>query len=714
MKYPKFRAQANMSVKVPGLSGGINVHDTLSTVDDNQLTAADNMWWKNAALRTRPGMRDTGDTYDVSYTDQQWVSDREVLLTSCVYQSSTRAVFSAAKMTQENGFEKIGQGGQSYYAKPVNGKAPTAFGCHAVKSGAEEVDAQSDHLYFLSSGEIIEENKSVDNPAAGAGWVAAEPYIPTVSIWGGGENGSGYANEDYNMLTGAFKCTFSPDGISALFILPQQELTHNSGETVTVKVSLLNTVTNQLEPYEFSFAPDEVVMEAGQEVYVKRNYDISQACIPGYESYSGLTNQNLYVKVNWTQGTVSVQLCFYPDSSGSSSQTYIPLPNNDAATIEITAWKTNTESLLTICGMTGCVYASGNRFFVYGNPEKPSLLHWSDVSNPLYFPENNYAYLGDHTQRITAIRQQGDLVVVFKEHELYGMTYNAADEDAYEYAMESGVSVTSISARYSAVPIHAAVGCDCPGSVRLVNNRLVWANSDGKVYMLPSVNQYNERNVRELSRNIFPLLSQHSADALKTSFSGEFGGYYVLLVENIMYLLDAQTSAFTSFNYYSKEENAQKALPWFRWTLPKADYVHLMANDTVMYLSVTADGTGRVYALDNDTDNGEPIVCSFTTKMFDFDRPDKKKAVNQMYIGIGDSPESTVDISYITEHDEYTDAWSMESFGDYDEREPGFMRVHRLTPNISRARVFGFRCDSVGAVAIGDILLKFKEQGVVR
>lgn len=707
MKFPAIRAQANLTVKVPGLSGGLNVHDTLSTVEDHQLTSANNVWWKNAALRTRPGMRDTGDTYDISYTDQQWVSDREVLLTSCVYQNSTRAVFSAAKMTQENGFEKIGQGGQSYYAKPVNGKAPTAFGCHAVKSGSEEVDAQSDYLYFLSNGEIIEENKSVDNPAAGAGWVAAEPYVPTLSI-------AEKAYEAANMLTGAFKSTFIPDGQTVFFQLPLKELTYNTGETITVSFQLVNQVSGELDEYSISIAPSDVQTRSDGTKYAGVSVDIKAENIRS-GSTDRISAASAVAWIYYETGKVNLYLLYYDTEvavDGGRVEMAFPAMSKDSITV--TAWKTVSGRREKICKMTQCTWFGNSQLFVCGSPEERNLVHWSDVRNPLYFPENNYVYVGDYSQGVTAMRQQGELLVIFQEHRMHGMTYALADDDTYAYALEAGIDATSIRVQFSLVSIHAAVGCDCPGSIRLVNNRLVWANSDGKVYMLPSVNQYNERNVREISRNIFPLLSQHSADALKASFAGEFGGYYVLLVENIMYLLDAQTSAFTSFNYYSKEENAQKALPWFRWTLPKADYVHLMANDTVMYLSVTADGSGRVYALDNDTDNGAPIACSFTTKMFDFDRPDKKKAVNQMYISIGDSPESTVDISYITEYDEYTDAWSMESFGDYDEREPGFMRVHRLTPNVSRARVFGFRCDSVGAVAIGDILLKFKEQGVVR
>jgi hypothetical protein len=232
--------------------------------------------------------------------------------------------------------------------------------------------------------------------------------------------------------------------------------------------------------------------------------------------------------------------------------------------------------------------------------------------------------------------------------------------------------------------------------------------------MLPTVNQYNERNVRTVSRNIFSLLSAHGATALKASFAGEYNGYYVLLVENKLYLLDAQTSAFTSFNYYSKEESAQKALPWFVWTLPRGDYTGIMANDTEMYFTATVDGVGRVFAVGGDTDDGAPIPCSFTTKIFDFNRPDVKKAVNQIYIAVGDTPTSETSVSYVTENGESPDPFMLQSRGDFDRQDAGYMVVHRLTPHVNRVRKFGIRFSSVGGVSVGKFMLKFKTQGVIR
>ena len=56
MKFPKINKQPSRSVTVPKLSGGINLRDAVTMVQDNQLTDSKNMWYKDNILKTRPGM----------------------------------------------------------------------------------------------------------------------------------------------------------------------------------------------------------------------------------------------------------------------------------------------------------------------------------------------------------------------------------------------------------------------------------------------------------------------------------------------------------------------------------------------------------------------------------------------------------------------------------------------------------------------------------
>ena len=53
MRIPKMPKSNQYRVSVPALNGGVNLNDAPNLVEDNQLTAVLNMWWKDEALRTR-------------------------------------------------------------------------------------------------------------------------------------------------------------------------------------------------------------------------------------------------------------------------------------------------------------------------------------------------------------------------------------------------------------------------------------------------------------------------------------------------------------------------------------------------------------------------------------------------------------------------------------------------------------------------------------
>ena len=59
MRIPKMPKSNQYRVSVPALNGGVNLNDAPNLVEDNQLTAVLNMWWKDQALRTRAGLATT-------------------------------------------------------------------------------------------------------------------------------------------------------------------------------------------------------------------------------------------------------------------------------------------------------------------------------------------------------------------------------------------------------------------------------------------------------------------------------------------------------------------------------------------------------------------------------------------------------------------------------------------------------------------------------
>ena len=106
-----------------------------------------------------------------------------------------------------------------------------------------------------------------------------------------------------------------------------------------------------------------------------------------------------------------------------------------------------------------------------------------DVDNPLYFPENNYAYVGDSSQAATAFGKQSDMLVIFHSREMYYATYVAGGDFTAQDVIDGKiVDVTAYMAKFPITQINGEIGCDCPRTVQLCNNRLAWATSDGRVY----------------------------------------------------------------------------------------------------------------------------------------------------------------------------------------------------------------------------------------
>lgn len=721
MRYKRMPVSGGGKVTVPRLSGGLNVYDAPNRVGDNQLTDGDNLWWHRGALRTRPGLvtDDTQWREIDDFTIRQRVSERELLLARFAQGEVEEApVFYAAHLSVENGHQRLGFWGEGYTIKK-EGSALSALGIRAKKN------ADTGWYYLISNGEILKEAYGAD---AEEGWTAAEPYVPTVLINGVGEeceaDAENSVNEDYNMLTRKFQCHFTTDGKSRKWKLPEGNLaTEKDGAEVDSESDGV-AIRIELDVYGV-----EGLRTIKTELKVGANGSIAPVSVPLNDGEAGNNNYSdveMVLRFDRTTGILGTELKGHASNSTSTSKEPLDggLPFVVSNNLRITAWRSREyeKDRLTICKMTRGEWfggdrsgiAGGTRYFVCGNPDEPDLLCWSGIEHPLYFPEHNRVRVGDDHQAITAMGKQGSLLVLYKEREMYAMQYTSGDDADHAFAESGGVAITSYMAIFLLTPINASVGCDCPDTVRLVNNRLVWACSDGSVYMLTATNQYSERNVRMISRNVRRLLTDCGKEALQNAQAGEYEGYYLLLVGNRVFLMNTQTSAFASFNYYDDEDAAAKAIPWFAWTLPAhLTYTGMVSGENTVRLAVTdpVRGEGTVAVLEGETDNGNPIPCRLTTKLWDFGIPDRKKSVGQIYLGIGCADLSRLQVTYVTERGRIHAPYRMQN--SLVSRE-GYLPRRRLTPNVNMVQAFGLCLTSPTAMELDEIEIKVRQQGVVR
>ncbi len=711
MRYKRMPVSGGGKVTVPHLNGGLNVYDVPARVADTQLTESDNLWWHRGALRTRPGLA-CGARFSVdTYTIRQMVDERTVLMARFADQGEGTVRFHAAQMTAEDGFGRLGAW-ENGYTFAHDGGALSAMGIRARKND------DTRWYYLLSNGDVIQEKLNEND-----GWEAVEPYIPTVLINGVGEECEADAEpsvyEDYNMLTRAFQCHFTTDGKSTTWKLPIGNLaTEEDGTVAKIELDLLGE--------------DGVLKTINKPLVRTLSGRVEELSLDLTAAEAGVAAsewENIKLIVNFTPetGILKTRLTGHDigDATGTGTQNLSGgLPFVVSNNLRITAWRSREyeKDRLTICKMTRGEWfggdrsgiAGGTRYFVCGNPDEPDLLCWSGIEHPLYFPEHNRVRVGDDHQAITAMGKQGSLLVLYKEREMYAMQYTSGDSADYTFAESGGVAITSYMAIFLLTPINASVGCDCPDTVRLVNNRLVWACSDGSVYMLTATNQYSERNVRMISRNVRRLLADCGKEALRDAQAGEYEGYYVLLVGNRVFLMNTQTSAFASFNYYDDEDAAAKAIPWFAWTLPAhLTYTGMVSGENTVRLAVTdpVRGEGTVAVLEGETDNGNPIPCRLTTKLWDFGIPDHKKSVGQIYLGVGCADLSRLQVTYVTERGRIHDPYRMQN--SLVSRE-GYLPRRRLTPNVNMVQAFGLCLTSPTAMELDEIEIKVRQQGVVR
>ncbi len=319
-------------------------------------------------------------------------------------------------------------------------------------------------------------------------------YVPTVYKFGRGDSYT-YSNlsfpvpeypESVNMLCERYKMYFTADGTSYIFTTPFSNFSKKFLTSVYCKVEIENGK-------KIGFYISEGNIDSGYTTYNDKQVRMFFDYEGGYISFDG----------------------FVPPYTGKQ--------NN----IEITFTEIRPENIYKICMMEKTAWYnagdSGARLCLAGNHLYPSLLLLSAPDNPLYFPEANQFYIGEASQKITALSKQNKSLVVFKEKELYCGVFN--------------------SNKFTVSRLHSEVGCDLPNTVALCGNRIVWANSDKKLYTLNALSDYGAVAVYCISKKINSMLALEN-------FYGAAGYYYddkyMLCLKDKIYLMDLSASLLQS------------------------------------------------------------------------------------------------------------------------------------------------------------------------
>lgn len=724
MRIPKMPKSNQYRVSVPALNGGVNLNDAPNLVEDNQLTAVLNMWWKDQALRTRAGLATTversfhiqtsgmGDslTYKV-YSPVRVYRDgkpEDYVCCSCEFETSrANHVFHFYRFNESGSATHV----SSLTFLDYEDGDPYATGMFMFAANPTE-DGIGLYAVF-NSGDIYSMNKNFELQKIDK----SEIYAPLVVVNAKGKKESetavytrnGTPFEGYNLLGGAFRTAFTTDN-DIYYLLAQDQLTANVGEVVTIQYTGENG-----EVYTWEIPP---------------------------------TSDSATITIDSKQITAWITRSYGSLSFRDDNLTPYPLPGiGQSNNLIVTAWKTDPEATKKIANMQFATWFGGDRsginggtrLFVSGNPDHPNLVHWSDINNPLYFPENNYAYIGESSQKVTGFGKQTDILVIFKEHEIYSAEYVSGNTYTAQDVIDGKVvDVTANAAVFPITPINSGIGCDCPNTIQLCNNRLIWATSDGAVYGLMAANQASERNVRKLSAMIESRLKAEDRYLLKSALSCDVDGHYMLFVWNRVYLLDYMDGVFQYYATYSDERKAQRNMSWYCWefpkectpaaVMPKGDRLSAFCIRNYPYTDSSGMPKkalfGAAYLLDGERDcvfhpsgpafeTGEfdisveerEIQSCFQTKVFDFGSQERKKKIHRLHMNMADTSNARITVSYVTEKGTMDDVYELSMSG------TGAMVGRMLTPGVSRVCRFGVLVSSAGAIGVDGLVIRYEIGG---
>lgn len=605
---PTIPNYAYRNIVIPELTGGINKSKDATLIDDNQLADGLNVWQNNGILQTRPGKKALRATinsvskdikaYDVTEVLGGTVEGKFILLIENESIKLAKIVDSAITDTVVNFKGQLDIGLLDYQTNIFFSKNEI----YIITSYFDKADTATPwRIYKIT---VTIENGNI--LANGIRVPMENVYIPTIATNIGPVQNkqdtfsdvlsrSGVLYEGYSILANQYKIKYSTalrynasdnnEYDEMVYRLPH-DISKFVGSKITAKITDKNGKETEYSAIinENGIADIEKIQQNG---VIRRMYVKSDTIT----FYDGLDQIATVDRKDYLQNNLEVTAP-------------IEVSENDCRkVINMTfgEWYGGSAS-----GIHG-----GTRLFLGGNTREDfkNLIVYSDINKPLYFSENTYAYVGNNLQRVTGFGKQGEELIIFKENELYSTQYTSMD-------ISNSSVIVDIAASDVVFPIkqiHGYIGCDCPNTIQLCRNRLVWLSSQGKVYTLVSSNQYNEKTVYELSLNIEKPLKQHySSGLLKNAVSADWEGHYVLsVVDGEFYLMDYNSYGFSSVYSYSKNESAQNNIPWWIWKFENIfDITGTSQNRQVMTVN---SHNGELFFVEKVTDYGSD---SDTTNLF--------------------------------------------------------------------------------------------------
>ncbi len=606
MKFGSLRTGSSKALSIPALNGGIDMSRPVDSIDNKCLAYAENVWYNNGRLRTRPALSCgqanivkpsvTGGVGRYSYKLTESViavdgKQYRVVTSDAYYDLSSRIVsvnlIGDCNDTRSLGFLHFGRVDDTTFFVPesitfFSGKPQEGGGIFAfVKLKNDENASQKDYR-------IYEINSSMDS------WqFSSSYYIPTVYING---RGNAYATakadnqallasptelEAPNLLNGTFYAYYSSDGYSHSFRLPYTNL---SESTVICRVNeSLNSYTEWI-------------------IYEGKSSAVS--------TFMG---NEVTANVDREKGVI-----YFTVKAGA-----YPIPKMDVYSennIRILAVKDDYLSFESVVSSKQTAVLGDRTVFSSGN-----RIYYCKYDNPLYFPMNTTGTVGADNEVITAIKAVEDKITVFKESEIYSLSLNTGHTINTTALLTDNSSIFSKTDEFSIKQLSNTIGCSLPETVQSDKRCVVWLSPDGMIYSLTPSGEIN--CLSQKLGNMLPDSYRTVADGCTSVITGK---HYILSYFNKSIIMEYNASGLkgnsdnVSFYIWSFPESIELCGSVFR-----NGKLTLLCHNTEDNLLFTAELSGVTdKVVFSDSVNEQSVKAVIKTKEFVLSRKLKKVKVN--------------------------------------------------------------------------------------
>lgn len=614
------------------LSGGLNIADLDYKLDIDQSPDMENMYWKEGVLCARGGQDylykalTSNDPYGAFYAcyDREWLDGYMIC-------HKGSAIYKVA----------LDDGAHTALVTGVYGQGGTFF-------------VYGDKLYYMNGHDYIQVDKY-----GTASFVV--PYIPKVVInrYPDGTNSRQYQPE--NRLASGKEVWFtahkSGDAWPAEYNLPYTELEPDA-VTITAQIVVDGVLTSRTYVEVQSYASRPATGVPGV-IYLNNMTSPTAAYSWNGTAYVSATvpAMNTTFTVNREEGTVTFNT--------APNNTAVEFPNN----VKIILYRgdeATKQSILSCRCVT--VFGTGTiNVIVCGGPSaQPNAYFWNgnnDVQmDASYFPFDSYNFAGTPDTFVTGFGKQQNMLIIFKERSIAKSSLSTQTIDEREYI------------NFSHTAVNSEIGCDMPGSICLIMNNLVFANTYSGVYMLLDTTAAGENTVTRLSRNVngdpetrglLHDLRSVSANAVSSFNDGD--RYWLSIGGSVghVYVWDYRLRfVSTSYSY------TEKKLSWFFFTnIYAKDWFKTIdseANNRNVIYYGKADGSivqmvEEFYDF-KDGDDFLPIYKKYTLATQNFDTYEVLKDVLKVIIAARSDTNSVMDITYKTDYETRKDLTPVRSY----------------------------------------------------